>query len=526
MARKKISQLESAVDVTASDLIQIVDVEDEGMAISGTNKKVPAQLMANELGKLTNITATGSTTARNLANRFADVVNVKDFGAKGDGVTDDTAAIQAAVTASSKVVVIPSGTYKLTSAISAANRYIKLLGTLTGLGSISGDGCVIETDYQNKTVNHAVNWSVDDSSREKYDSVLVKRAYEGTANTSSYYSAGSGIYSYQGYGQAKAAAGQKASGTTNALTGHINVWGAGNGAGTGRTEIVPVAGAAVLQRDNIQSGINVYNEFSVIGPKSANASDREGFLSGVTSLVMKFTPDNTIDSAHSGSYGATITTRPGEPGFGFEARSGDTTYPLRAGLSINGWSGLLSTASSGYDAGATNGYDFGILLGGVAGSVWLPATARSKFGTGIGVTDYVSFGIDIFTKHPSAVTNSGAIRVNPDAGICLFGLTSYINTESKIQTGIASQFGSAIAIQATSFAGSSRAGMLFGDWSVGQDSQGNGTKDFFIFDGTTNRIIFNSAGANNVVILPNLPTSSTGLASGSLWRNGNVINIV
>ncbi len=42
----KISQLETATDVTASDLIQVIDIEDTGMAVSGTNKKCTAQLLA------------------------------------------------------------------------------------------------------------------------------------------------------------------------------------------------------------------------------------------------------------------------------------------------------------------------------------------------------------------------------------------------------------------------------------------------------------------------------------------------
>lgn len=50
----KISQLESAVDITASDLIQIVDVEDSGMAPSGTNKKATASLLVNQLVPLIN----------------------------------------------------------------------------------------------------------------------------------------------------------------------------------------------------------------------------------------------------------------------------------------------------------------------------------------------------------------------------------------------------------------------------------------------------------------------------------------
>lgn len=54
-------------------------------------------------------------------------INVKMFGAKGDGVTDDTQAIQNAVN-SGKKIYFPIGKYKITSTIQLPNNLITLYG--------------------------------------------------------------------------------------------------------------------------------------------------------------------------------------------------------------------------------------------------------------------------------------------------------------------------------------------------------------------------------------------------------------
>ena len=62
---------------------------------------------------------TGSVN-RTVLTKLQEFVSVKDFGAVGDGVMDDTAAIQAAITyatANDKALIFPYGTYKHTSTL-------------------------------------------------------------------------------------------------------------------------------------------------------------------------------------------------------------------------------------------------------------------------------------------------------------------------------------------------------------------------------------------------------------------------
>lgn len=62
--------------------------------------------------------AGAGAAARTVLNKLREVVSVKDFGAVGDGVTDDTAAIQATLNAFAGPIFFPPGTYLVTSTLS------------------------------------------------------------------------------------------------------------------------------------------------------------------------------------------------------------------------------------------------------------------------------------------------------------------------------------------------------------------------------------------------------------------------
>jgi hypothetical protein len=74
-----------------------------------------------------NYTATGGSVVRAAQARAAEVINVKDFGAVGDGVTNDRAAINAAITAAN------SGNIKTVYFPASANAY--MVGSSIALAS-------------------------------------------------------------------------------------------------------------------------------------------------------------------------------------------------------------------------------------------------------------------------------------------------------------------------------------------------------------------------------------------------------
>ena len=124
-----------------------------------------------------NYTATGGTTSRSAQDRAAEVINVKDFGAKSDGVADDTAALNAAaaaIPATGGTLYVPKGRYSVSGSL-----LIKSLTRVVG----DGWGSVIAANaawVNNSTFQLILNQNYMAATITDHDIVVENLAFDYT----------------------------------------------------------------------------------------------------------------------------------------------------------------------------------------------------------------------------------------------------------------------------------------------------------------------------------------------------------
>ena len=112
-SHNKITQLSTSMNQKIEDLQKDLDAEtaDRTQAVKKLEKDLDAETAAR-----TQAVKTLENTIAALEKQTATFANVKEYGAKGDGSTDDTAAINTAI-ASGLELFFPDGTYKIAQAV-------------------------------------------------------------------------------------------------------------------------------------------------------------------------------------------------------------------------------------------------------------------------------------------------------------------------------------------------------------------------------------------------------------------------
>lgn len=101
-----------------------------------------ATLAASSGTSLVGHIATGAgAVARTVQSKLRDTVNVRDFGAVGDGVADDQPAFAAAATAaaaSNAIIHVPAGKYRFNSPLNITSRSIVIQGVKSARADLGG----------------------------------------------------------------------------------------------------------------------------------------------------------------------------------------------------------------------------------------------------------------------------------------------------------------------------------------------------------------------------------------------------
>jgi hypothetical protein len=153
------------VDYTAADGLTIsisvpLALNDEITVLAWTPFEVGSQIVDANVdpnagivaSKLSFTQAGSGAVSRSIDSKLQDEVSVKDFGAVGDGTTDDTLAIQNAINSNRGTVFFPRGTYKTTSPILITGTSPSLRGAGKRTGGRVGINSRIFADHDGDAI--------------------------------------------------------------------------------------------------------------------------------------------------------------------------------------------------------------------------------------------------------------------------------------------------------------------------------------------------------------------------------------
>lgn len=137
------NNMQTDIDMDSNDLLNVGRVDTDVLVLNGETV-VPSDLSAlpptvmlkpvyDPQGKeadaflASNHDVTVGSVERSVANKLGELVSVKDYGAVGDGITDDTTALSNAFN-SGKSVLIPFGEYRITSKITVNVAGVRIFG--------------------------------------------------------------------------------------------------------------------------------------------------------------------------------------------------------------------------------------------------------------------------------------------------------------------------------------------------------------------------------------------------------------